>query len=199
MYLLSIILSVKNYSVKIKNLEPIKIVHGVLVEIKGLGVLIMGESGIGKSECALDLIMRGNRLIADDVVEIYRKRNKKLMGRGHGMLKNYLEIRGVGIINIKEMFGKNAIKDEAEINLIIELVRWKEGEEYDRLGMSRNYYNLCNNRIPYMRIPVTSGRNMATIVEIAARNLKLMNAGKDSVAQIEKMVKEEIEKRRKKQ
>lgn len=184
---------------KIKNLEPIKIVHGVLVEIKGLGVLIMGESGIGKSECALDLIMRGNRLIADDVVEIYRKRNKKLMGRGHGMLKNYLEIRGVGIINIKEMFGKNAIKDEAEINLIIELVRWKEGEEYDRLGMRRNYYNLCNNRIPYMRIPVTSGRNMATIVEIAARNLKLMNAGKDSVAQIEKMVKEEIEKRRKKQ
>ncbi len=169
-----------------------------MIEIQGIGVLILGESGIGKSECALDLVMRGYRLIADDMVEIYRKNDGRIVGRGHSMLKNYLEIRGLGIINIREMFGKNAIKDETQIDLVIELVRWKEGEEYDRLGMERSYFDLCNRKIPYLKIPVTSGRNMATIIEIAAKNLKLVNMGKDSAAQIEKAVREEIKKRKKK-
>ncbi|MFI5322875.1 MAG: HPr kinase/phosphorylase, partial [Thermodesulfobacteriota bacterium] len=142
-----------------------------------LGVLILGKSGIGKSECAIDLINRGSKLISDDIVEIRKVGASKLVGNGPERVKHLMEVRGVGIINIKDLFGTTSVMDKREIDMVIELVHWDPDTEYDRLGMETSSYNILGVKLPHLVIPVSPGRNMATIIEVAARNQLLKMSG----------------------
>jgi len=150
--------------------------HGVLMDVYGIGVLLLGESGTGKSECALDLVTRGHRLVADDVVEVSREKEHIVMGWGPARIRHHMEIRGLGIINIRDIFGVAAIRFRKRIELVIRLETWKPEEEYDRLGLTELTHPILGVEIPILRIPVTAGRNIAILVEVAARNhlLKLM-------------------------
>ncbi len=150
--------------------------HGVLMDVYGIGVLLLGESGTGKSECALDLVTRGHRLVADDVVEVVRESDRIVMGRGPTRIRHHMEIRGLGIINIRDLFGVAAIRYRKRIELVILLEAWRPEEEYDRLGLEEQSYAVLGVPIPTLRIPVSAGRNIAILVEVAARNhlLKLM-------------------------
>lgn len=158
-------------------LKPSVSVHGVLCGILGIGVLLLGKSGIGKSEAALDLIMRGHQLVADDVVEVKALGRDELVGMGSELIKHHMEIRGIGIINVKEMFGISSICDSKKIVLVIELVEWSESGEYERLGLEEEYHQLLDVRVPKITLPVRPGRNMASIVEVAARNQLLKMQG----------------------
>jgi HPr kinase/phosphorylase len=150
--------------------------HGVLVDVYGIGVLLLGESGTGKSECALDLVTRGHRLVADDVVEVARESDQIVMGRGPTRIRHHMEIRGLGIINIRDLFGVAAIRYRKRIELVVLLEAWRAEDEYDRLGLEEQTYPILGIPIPMLRIPVSAGRNVAILVEVAARNhlLKLM-------------------------
>lgn len=150
--------------------------HGVLVDVYGIGVLLLGESGTGKSECALDLVTRGHRLVADDVVEVARESDQIVMGRGPTRIRHHMEIRGLGIINIRDLFGVAAIRYRKRIELVALLEAWRAEDEYDRLGLEEQTYPILGIPIPMLRIPVSAGRNVAILVEVAARNhlLKLM-------------------------
>ncbi len=153
-----------------KELIPFSTLHGVLVDIHGVGVLITGKSGIGKSESALDLIVnRGAKLIADDLIEV-RKIGTKLLGSGPENIRYLMEIRGVGIVNIKDLFGVSSVMDEREIEIMIELDPWDENKEYDRLGIDTRTKNIMEVNVPYILIPVSPGRNTATIIDVAVRN-----------------------------
>jgi HPr kinase/phosphorylase len=153
-----------------ERLAPFISKHGVLMDIHSLGVLILGKSGIGKSECALDLILRGSKLIADDIVEIRKVGISKLIGSGPENIRHLMEIRGVGIVNIKDLFGNASVMDKREIDMLIELSQWDTEKDYDRLGLDQRSYNLMDVEIPYLVIPVSPGRNTATVVEVAVRN-----------------------------
>jgi len=153
-----------------ERLAPYSSTHGVLIDIHNLGVLVLGKSGIGKSECALDLILRGSKLIADDVVEIRKVGASKLVGSGPENIRHLMEIRGVGIVNIKDLFGTTSVMDKREIDLVIELSQWDPDMDYDRLGLDQANYNMMDVEIPYLVIPVSPGRNTATVVELAVRN-----------------------------
>jgi HPr kinase/phosphorylase len=155
---------------------PETTLHGVLVDVYGIGVLLLGESGTGKSECALDLVTRGHRLVADDVVEVLRESNGILIGRGPGRIRHHMEVRGLGINNIRDLFGVAAIRYRKRIELVILLEAWRPEEEYDRLGVEEQTHLILDVPIPRLRIPVSAGRNIAILVEVAARNhlLKLM-------------------------
>lgn len=153
-----------------ERLAPFITKHGVLMEIHSLGVLILGKSGIGKSECALDLILKGSKLIADDIVEIRRIGASKLMGSGPGNVRHLMEIRGIGIINIKDLFGTTSVMDKREIDMVIEMSQWNKDENYDRLGLDQRSYKVMDVEVPYLVIPVTPGRNTSTVVEVAVRN-----------------------------
>ncbi len=144
--------------------------HGVLVDVFGVGVLLQGKSGIGKSEMALDLVMRGHRLVADDVVHLLRLREGAVWGHGNPALLHHMEIRGLGIINIKDLFGVAAVRERKKIELVIELVDWDPTHEYDRLGVEQKSTNLVGVDVPHSLVPVRPGRNMTTIIEVAARN-----------------------------
>lgn len=159
------------------RLAPFATVHGVLMDIHRLGVLILGKSAIGKSECALDLINRGSKLISDDIVEIRKVGASKLVGNGPERIKHLMEVRGVGIINIKDLFGTTSVMDKREIDMVIELVHWSPDTEYDRLGLETSNYNILGVQLPHLVIPVSPGRNMATIIEVAARNQLLKMSG----------------------
>ena len=160
-----------------ERLTPFTTAHGVLLDVFGIGVLILGESGIGKSESALDLINRGSKLISDDVVEIRKSTSSKLSGKGPERTKHLMEIRGVGIINIKDLFGKASVMDKREIDMVIELVQWNPDTEYDRLGLDVRTSSILDVELPYLQIPLSPGRNTATIIEIAARNRLLKQSG----------------------
>jgi HPr kinase/phosphorylase len=160
-------------------LAPTLEMHGVLVDVIGIGVLVTGKSGIGKSETALDLIVRGHRLVADDVIQIKRSGNH-LVGRHAGVLGHHMEIRGLGIINVKDLFGIAAVRETKRIELVIELCEWVEGEEYDRLGFDDRHNNILDVEVSAMRLPVRPGRNLATLVEVAARNQLLKVQGTHS-------------------
>ena len=162
--------------------------HGVLLEILELGVLVMGRSGIGKSESALDLVNRGHRLVADDLVEIRYYHRGILRGRAASPIKYHMEIRGVGIINIQDLFGVSAIREEKEIDLIIELVDWEPEGDYERLGLDDRNKEILGAPIPYVRIPVSPGRNIATIIEVAARNQLLKNMGHYSARRLDQVL-----------
>ena len=152
-----------------KKLAPRITIHGVLVEVFGLGIIILGPSGIGKSECALELVLKGHRLITDDYVELTRPNINRLSGEGGKVLKHHMELRGLGIINIKELFGISATGTSKNIDLIVRLERWKSDAEYDRLGLENSNIEFLGVSIPLIDIPVAPGRNVATLVEVAAR------------------------------
>jgi HPr kinase/phosphorylase len=159
------------------RLAPFATAHGVLMDIHRLGVLVLGKSGIGKSECALDLINRGSKLIADDIVEIRKVGTSKLFGNGPERIKHLMEVRGVGIINIKDLFGTTSVMDKRQIDMVIELVKWDPDTEYDRLGFEARTYGILEVELPYLVIPVSPGRNTATIIEVAVRNQLLKKSG----------------------
>ncbi len=152
-----------------KRLAPRMTIHGVLLEIFGLGVLILGPSGIGKSECALDLVLKGHRLITDDYVELTRRGIDRLSGAGGKVLKHHMELRGLGIINIKELFGISATGSSQTVDFAVRLERWKSDAEYDRLGLDNSTIEFLGVSIPLIVMPVAPGRNIATLVEVAAR------------------------------
>ncbi|MFZ7121361.1 MAG: HPr(Ser) kinase/phosphatase [Eubacteriaceae bacterium] len=151
-------------------LAPIISIHGVLVEVFGVGVLITGTSGVGKSETALELVKRGHRLISDDVVEIKRISDIHLIGTAPELLKQYMEIRGIGIIDVRTLYGIGAVKESVELDMCINLKKWVPGEYYDRLGLENEYIDILELKIPKVNIPVSSGRNLAIIIETAAKN-----------------------------
>ena len=151
--------------------------HGVLMEVYGEGVLIIGESGMGKSEAAVELLKRGHRMIADDAVEIRKVSENSLVGTAPELIRNYVELRGIGIVNVAKLFGMGAIKKENEINLVVNIVPWKNGEAYDRLGLEDQYMELLGVKIPMNTIPITPGRNLAVILEVAAMNNRQRKMG----------------------
>ena len=152
-------------------------IHAVLMDILGLGVLIVGESGIGKSECALDLIVRGHRLVADDTVELRRRAETILIGTCPELTRHHMEVRGLGVINIQDLFGIASTRSAKRVELVVQLERWESGREYDRLGLDDAHYELLGLRIPLIRMPVAPGRNVAILVEVAARNQLLRARG----------------------
>ncbi|MGQ9644953.1 MAG: HPr(Ser) kinase/phosphatase [Thermodesulfobacteriota bacterium] len=170
-------------------------IHGVLMDVFGVGVLIMGKSGIGKSECALDLILRGHRLVADDMVYIQKRAPSVLIGSGFEIIQHHMEIRGLGIINIRSLFGVEAIRERKKIELVLELVEWDTSREYDRLGFEKEKYTILGVEIPMLKIPVTPARNLTTIIEVAARNHLLKVMGYDSAKEFEKNLLKKMEER----
>jgi len=160
--------------------------HGVLIDVFGVGVLLLGKSGIGKSECALDLILRGHRLVADDMVYIQKRSPNVLIGSGFEVIQHHMEIRGLGIINVRSLFGVEAIRDQKKIELVLELVEWDTHQEYDRLGFEEEKYEVLGVELPMLRIPVTPARNLTTIIEVAARNHLLKVMGFDSALEFER-------------
>ncbi len=159
-----------------RELRPCVYKHGEMMDVFGVGVFIFGKSGIGKSECALDLVMRGHRLTADDVVRIWRK-GDNVYGACSELTQHHMEIRGLGIINIKDLFGVASVRDNKKIELVIELVDWDPAEDYDRLGTEERTYNLLDVPVPFLVLPVRPGRSITTIIEVAARNQLLKQQG----------------------
>jgi HPr kinase/phosphorylase len=151
--------------------------HAVLMDVLGLGVLIAGESGIGKSECALDLIVRGHRLVADDTVEVRRRQGTILIGTCPELTRHHMELRGLGIINIMELFGIASTRPSKRVELVVQLERWMPTREYERLGIDDVFYEVLGLRLPLVRMPVAPGRNIAILVEVAARNQLLRSRG----------------------
>jgi HPr kinase/phosphorylase len=151
--------------------------HGVLIDILGLGALIVGESGIGKSECALDLIVRGHRLVADDTVEIRRRSESILIGTCPELTRHHMELRGLGLINVKDLFGIASTRSSKRVELVVQLERWEPGHEYERLGLDDNSYEILGLQVPLIRMPVAPGRSVAILVEVAARNQLLRARG----------------------
>mgnify|MGYP002564658001 CR=1 FL=1 len=151
--------------------------HGVLVEVYGEGVLILGDSGVGKSETAIELVKRGHRLIADDAVEIRKVSSRQLVGNAPEVLRHYIELRGIGVINVAKLFGMGAVKDSCNIDLIINMVPWRDGEAYDRLGIETQYTEILDVKVPSITIPITPGRNLAVIFEVAAINNRQKRMG----------------------
>lgn len=179
------------------HLVPSTRVHGTLVEIYGLGVLILGSSGVGKSEAALDLITRGHSLVADDRVSIKRYPSGELVGSTEEPLRHHMELRGLGIVNVKDLFGLAAIRERKAIDLVVELEPWREGKAYERLGLDETVYTILETPCPYIRMPVAVGRNIANLVEIAARNHVLKLQGTHSAREFARKLEEQLERNRK--
>ena len=158
-------------------LAPQITMHGVLMEVYGEGLLLIGDSGIGKSEAAVELLKRGHRLIADDAVEIRKISERKLMGTAPVLIRNYIELRGIGIINVAKLFGMGAFKQENQIDLVVNVVHWNKQESYDRLGLEEQYKEILGVNIPTYTIPITPGRNLAVILEVAAINNRQRKMG----------------------
>lgn len=178
------------------SLAPETSVHGVLVEVYGMGVLITGKSGVGKSETALELVKRGHRLVADDSIKIKRV-EEELRGQAPDLIRHFMEIRGLGIIDIQRLYGVGAIKKSEFIDLVVELEFWDKSKEYDRLGLDEEYLELLGIKIPIVTIPVRPGRNIAMIVEVAARNTRQKRLGYNAAKELDSRIKSEIEKNRK--
>jgi HPr kinase/phosphorylase len=166
-------------------LAPSTSMHGVLLDVFGVGILLLGKSGIGKSEIALDLVMRGHRLVADDIVDVKRRSPDSVQGAGSEIIKHHMEIRGLGIINIKDLFGVAAIRERKKIEIVLELVEWDPNVEYDRLGVEEKKFRILDVEIPMLIVPVRPGRNMTTIVEVAARNHLLKLQGHHSAREFQ--------------
>ena len=157
-----------------------QVVHGVLMDLLGLGVLIVGESGIGKSECALDLVVRGHRLVADDTVEIRCRAQSVLIGSCPELTRHHVEIRGLGLLNVTDLFGIASTRRSKRVELIVQLERWEAGREYDRLGLDDAFQDVMGIKVPLVRMPVAPGRNVAMLVEVAARNQLLRAQGRNA-------------------
>ena len=172
-----------------------QVVHGVLMDILSLGVLIIGDSGIGKSECALDLVVRGHRLVADDTVEVRRRGETDLIGTCPELTRHHMEVRGLGVINIRDLFGVAATRLSKRMELVVQLERWDAAREYDRLGLDENAWELFGVKIPLVHMPVAPGRNLAILVEVAARNQLLrargLNAARELASRLEAQLRED--------
>ena len=166
-----------------------QVIHGVLMDMLGLGVLIIGESGIGKSECGLDLVVRGHRLVADDTVEIRRRGETTLIGTCPDLTRHHMEIRGLGLINIRDLFGVAAIRNSKRVELVVQLERWDPERDYERLGIDELRYDILGLGVPLVRMPVAPGRSLGVLVEVAARNQLLrtrgLNAARDLANRLE--------------
>ena len=160
--------------------------HGVLVEVYGEGILILGDSGVGKSENAIELVKRGHRLIADDAVEIKRVSSKALVGSAPDLIRHYVELRGIGIVDIRRLFGMGAVKDTEKIDLVVKLEPWKEGKMYDRLGLVDETIEILGLKLPALTFPVSPGRNLAIILEIAAMNNRQKRMGYNTAEEFNK-------------
>ena len=178
------------------QLAPCISIHGVLVDVYGEGVLIMGESGIGKSEAALELIKRGHRLVSDDVVEIRRVSDVTLVGSAPDITRHFIELRGIGIIDVKMLFGVESVKDTQSIDLVIKLEEWNREKEYDRLGMEEEYTEFLGNKIVCHSLPIRPGRNLAVIVESAAVNHRQKKMGYNAAQELYRRVQENMAKKR---
>ena len=174
-----------------------ELIHGVLMDILGLGVLIVGESGIGKSECALDLVVRGHRLVADDTVEVRRRGEAVVIGTCPELTRYHMEIRGLGVINVRDLFGVASTRTSKRVELVVQLERWDPKREYERLGIDEPLYELLGLRIPLLRMPVAPGRSLAILVEVAARNQLLrargLNAARDLASRLDRELRERAE------
>ena len=178
------------------HLVPYTHLHGVLLEIYGLGVLLIGDSGVGKSECALDLINRGHSLVADDRVTVKRYPKGELVGYCEEPLRHHMELRGLGIVNVQDLFGLAAVRERKSIDLVIELEHWDSGRTYDRLGLDETLYTILDTPCPYIRMPVAVGRNLSILIEIAARNHVLKLQGHHSARELVRKLEEELEQTR---
>lgn len=170
--------------------------HGVLVDINGVGTLIVGKSGIGKSEAALELIKRGHRLVGDDAIEITKLSDHKLVGQAPELIKNFLEIRGIGIINIAKLFGMVAIKDDMDIDLIVNFEMWDDQMIYDRLGIDQNHEEILGVKVPTIKIPVKPGRNLAIILETAAVDIRIKKHGYNAAVELDQKTREYTSRKR---
>ena len=177
------------------KMAPMISIHGVLVDVFGEGVLIMGESGIGKSEAALELIKRGHRLVSDDVVEIRRVSDETLIGSAPDITRHFIELRGIGIIDVKTLFGVESVKDTQSIDMVIKLEEWDNDKEYDRLGMEDQYTEFLGNKIVCHSIPIRPGRNLAIIVESAAVNYRTKKMGYNAAKELYKRVQANLARR----
>jgi len=175
------------------ELAPRITMHGVLVEVYGEGVLMLGESGVGKSETALELVKRGHRLVADDVVEIRKVSNRTLVGSSPDIIRHFIEIRGVGIIDVKNLYGVGAVKMTENINLVVHMELWDTKKQYDRLGINDEYTEILGLKIPSLTIPVRPGRNLAIIIEVAAMNHRQKKMGYNAAKVLNERVMQEIE------
>ncbi len=169
--------------------------HGVLVDVYGVGVLLTGESGVGKSEAALELVKRGHQLVADDVVDICRVSDNRLTGECPEMVRHFMEIRGIGIIDIKAMYGIGAVATSKSIDLVMHMEHWVQGKEYDRLGLSEETITILGVKVPHQIMPVRPGRNLAIIIEVAARNLSLRRMGYSAAHELDRRLNEMIMKK----
>lgn len=166
-----------------ERLAPRISLHGVLLDVYGVGVLLLGDSGIGKSECALDLVVRGHRLVSDDIVEMTRK-GSVLRGTGPELTRYHMEVRGLGIINIKDLFGVASVRYIKDVDMVVQLDRWQEGKEYERLGLDQRTYDVLGLSLPYVVMPVAPGRYLSVLIEVAARNHLLKTKGYDPAREL---------------
>lgn len=170
------------------HLAPRTTMHACFVEVYGEGVLITGNSGVGKSETALELVKRGHRLVADDIVEIRRVSNKALVGSAPEIIRHLLEIRGIGFLDVKRLYGVGAVKLTENIQLVVDLERWEAGKEYDRMGIDDLYTDILGIQVPFVKIPVMPGRNLAIIIEVAAMNNRQKMMGYNAAKELNKRV-----------
>lgn len=171
-----------------EQLAPCMTIHGVLVDVYGEGVLITGESGIGKSEAALELVRRGHRLVSDDVVEISRINDHTLIGTAPDITRNFIELRGIGIVDVKTLYGVECIKEKQEIDLVIKLAEWKKDVEYDRMGLEEEYIEYLGNKVVCHSVPIRPGRNLAVICETAAVNHRQKKMGYNAAQELYRRV-----------
>ena len=178
-----------------ERLAPMISVHGVLVDVYGQGLLITGESGIGKSEAALELIKRGHRLVTDDVVELRKINDDTLVGRAPDITKHFIELRGIGIVDVKALFGASSVKESQVVDLVIHLEDWDKDKEYDRLGLDDTYTEYLGNKVACHNIPIRPGRNLAIICESAAVNFRQKKMGYNAAQELYKRVQENMAKK----
>lgn len=183
--------SITNYLDRI--LAPTITRHGVLLDVYGVGVMLTGESGMGKSETALEMVKRGHRLVADDVLEIRRVAENRLSGTAPALTRYLLEIRGIGIIDVRHMYGVGAVIQEKSIDMVMEMEMWEDGKCYDRLGIDEQTISILDVKLPHILMPVRPGRNLAIIVEVAARNYRLKKLGYDAAKEFDRRWMEELE------
>ncbi|WEK54514.1 MAG: HPr(Ser) kinase/phosphatase [Candidatus Cohnella colombiensis] len=175
-----------------KRLAPTTTIHGVLVDVYGVGMLITGGSGIGKSETALELLKRGHRLIADDAVEIRQTSDNQLYGSAPELIRHLLEIRGLGILNVMTLFGAGAVRNSTHISLVVKLENWQQDKQYDRLGLDEDTTKIIDTDVPLLTVPVRPGRNLAVILEVAAMNYRLKRMGYNAALQFTNKLTEAI-------